>query len=126
MVGTILTSTQLVLCYSNDLIDNSMIEHGKLIPHLEFGSPEKAILEIIEVVRTDCQTKKLALSLQLEGIHSLAMKFDRQRLQQVVLNLAKNAIKFSHTSGEDIVISSRLVSKPDSLISESKQLEVSV
>ena len=54
------------------------------------------------------------------------MEFDRQRLQQVVLNLAKNAIKFSHANGEDIVISARIITKSDSLVSQSKQLEISV
>ena len=59
-------------------------------------------------------------------IHNVTLEFDRQRLQQVVLNLAKNAVKFSLPNGEDIVISSRIVAKPGSLISQSKQLEVSV
>ena len=54
------------------------------------------------------------------------MEFDRQRLQQVILNLVKNAVKFSVYDGENIVISSRIVTKPGSLISQRKQLEVSV
>ena len=47
------------MCYSNDLVDNSLIEHGKLVPYLEFGSPEKAILEVIEIVRSDFEGKKI-------------------------------------------------------------------
>ena len=59
-------------------------------------------------------------------IENLTMEFDRQRLQQVILNLVKNAVKFSFQDGENIVISSRIVAKPGSLISQRKQLEVSV
>ena len=59
-------------------------------------------------------------------IRNLTMEFDRQRLQQVILNLVKNAVKFSVHDGENIVISSRIVAKPGSLISQRKQLEVSV
>jgi len=43
-----------------------------------------------------------------------------------VLNLVKNAIKFSPVNGDNIVISARLIDKPGSLICQSKQLEVSV
>ena len=52
------------------------------------------------------------------------MDFDRQRLQQVLLNLAKNAIKFSHVGGENITIMAKVVPKPDHI--NCFQLEVSV
>ena len=80
MVKSILTSSQLIMCYANDLIDNSLIEHGKLIPILEFGSPEQAILEVIEIVRNDFEAKKVNLDLNLDSIHRWCMDFDRQRL----------------------------------------------
>ena len=99
MVKAIRASSQLVSYYSNDLIDSSMIEHGKLLLHLEFGFPEQSILEVIEVLRSDCESKQLKFELKLESIQNLQMKFDKQRLQQVVLNVAKNAIKFSHVNG---------------------------
>ena len=80
MMNTILTSSHLVLCYSNDLIDHNVMEHGKLLPHFEFGSPAQTIFEIIEVIRNDCKSKKLGLCMQLDTINNLQMEFDRQRL----------------------------------------------
>ena len=47
-------------------------------------------------------------------------------MQQILLNLVRNAIKFSHVHGDNIVISARLIEKPGSLNSQRKQLEVTV
>ena len=52
------------------------------------------------------------------------MHFDKQRLQQVVLNLMKNAIKFSHIRGEVITVTAQIIDKAG--IVEGKQLRVSV
>ena len=39
------------------------------------------------------------------------MEFDRQRFQQVLLNLVRNAIKFSHINGEEIDIQAGIIQK---------------
>ena len=64
--------------------------------------------------------------MKLDGISNLIMDFDRQRLQQVVLNLVKNAIKFSHVNGGNVIISAKIKTKNSSLITFAKQIEVSV
>ena len=58
-----------------------MIEHGKLHLQPEFCSPEQSILEVIEVLRSDCESKQLKFDLRLESIQNLKMKLDKQRLQ---------------------------------------------
>ena len=126
MVKTMLAASRLVLFYSNDLIDQNMIEHGHITAHMETCSPEQAIVEILDVVRGDCQSRKLVISLKLEEIQGMVLECDRQRLQQILLNLVRNAIKFSHVHGDNIVISARLIEKPGSLISNRKQIEVTV
>ena len=63
MVESILTSSQMIVCVTNDLVDNYMIEHCKLIPHLEFGSPTQAILEVVKIVRYDLESKELSCNL---------------------------------------------------------------
>ena len=34
-----LASSQLVICFTNDLVDNNFIEHGSFKPMMQFGSP---------------------------------------------------------------------------------------
>ena len=43
-----------------------MIEHGKLLLHPEFGSPEKAIIEVTEILQCDFEGKKLNFELKLD------------------------------------------------------------
>ena len=96
------------MCYSNDLVDNSLLEHGRFVPCLEFGSPEQAITEILDIVHVDCESKGLSCKVDLDIIKGTTMKFDYKRLQQVMLNLMKNAVKFSLIDGADIVIIAKL------------------
>ena len=77
MVEAIKTSSQLIMCYANDLVDNSLIEHGKLVPHIEYGSPVQAILEVIKIMRNDFESKKLAVQLNMEQIFGWSMEFDQ-------------------------------------------------
>ena len=77
MVEAIKTSSQLIMCYANDLVDNSLIEHGKLVPHSEFGSPVQAILEVVKIVRNDFESKKLHIKLKIELIFGWYMEFDQ-------------------------------------------------
>ena len=73
MVKTMLAASRLVLFFSNDLIDQNMIEHGHISSHMETCSPEQAILEILDVVRGDCQSRKLVINLKLEEIQGIVL-----------------------------------------------------
>jgi len=62
MVKTLRSASRLVLFYSNDLIDQNTIEQGHLAAHNEGCFPAEAIVDILEVLRGDCQSRKLAFS----------------------------------------------------------------
>ena len=59
MVKSIMASSQLVMCFTNDLIDNSFLENGSFRPMMQFGSPSEAISDIIQIVQGDAEIKKL-------------------------------------------------------------------
>ena len=104
MVNSIMASSQLVICFTNDLIDNSFLENGSFRPIMQFGSPSEAIRDIIQIVQGDAEIKKLKCELFDESVRCWQMNFDKQRLQQVVLNLLRNAIKFSGSGNGSIEI----------------------
>ena len=69
MVKAVLASSLLVTCYSNDLIDRNIMEYGKLVPRLHYGSPEKAIIEAIEIVRNDFKDREINVFLESVVVH---------------------------------------------------------
>ena len=71
---------------------------------MQFGSPSEAISDIIQIVQGDAEIKKLKCVLIDDKVKNWQMKFDKQRLQQVVLNLLRNSIKFSSAGAENIEI----------------------
>jgi PAS domain S-box-containing protein len=89
----------------DDLLDLTRIRGGKL--HLERGviDAHDLIQQVVEICREDLRSKGLVLALDLaaRGHHVDA---DPARLQQVLWNLIKNAIKFTPAGGT-ITIQSR-------------------
>lgn len=77
MAKTMLSASRLVLFYSNDLVDQNMIEQGHLATDREACFPAEAICDILEVLRGDCQSRKLAFTLKLEEVQALCVRCDR-------------------------------------------------
>ena len=94
MAKTFLISSKLLQWHANDLLDQSIIENGRLVATLNYGSANEAILELVPLVESIIGHKSLTFEWRLDGVKDLYLKFDKQRLQQLVLNLASNAIKF--------------------------------
>ena len=57
MLKMIITSSRLVLCHSNDLLDYNILEHGILIPCFEVSSLQKAAQEVLDIARLDSASK---------------------------------------------------------------------
>ncbi|WP_119155032.1 hybrid sensor histidine kinase/response regulator [Caldimonas tepidiphila] len=83
----------------DDLLDLNSIGHGKL--HLEHRPVDLHVVvrSVVEMCAADVQDKGLRLSLDLAARHSGVLG-DEARLQQVVWNLVRNAVKFTPAGGE--------------------------
>ncbi len=88
-----------LLVLVNDLIDLSRIEAGQFeIVARQFNLPD--ILEqVIQMLRLDVEQKGLTLQLKIEPGLPHFLRGDRIRLQQVLVNLVSNAIKFTDSGG---------------------------
>ena len=78
----------------DDLLDLTRVVKGKLVVTLEKVDVHELIRHVITVCNEDVQSKKIELRTRLEA-RDFAVKADSGRLQQVLWNILRNAVKFS-------------------------------
>jgi signal transduction histidine kinase len=86
-----------------DLLDVSRLESGRLEIQREPVDLGELIADVVGDFRASAQSRDIVFSRPDEGMEVLG---DRQRLEQVVVNLLQNAIKYS-PQGEQIVVALR-------------------
>jgi signal transduction histidine kinase len=98
----------------DDLLDLSRIIHGKL--ELCRGSTDlhEIVLESIATLQAEATAKGVALSHELGADYS-GVVGDAVRLKQVMINLLKNAVKFTPETGS-IKVTSELTSDQRAII----------
>jgi PAS domain S-box-containing protein len=82
-----------------DLLDFAGIRFGKMRVDLEPLQPARAVTSATEVVRSQAETKGVAIDLAISDADAYVLA-DDSRLQQVVWNLLSNAIKFTPRDGQ--------------------------
>lgn len=94
-VETILSSTQMLLTLVNDILDVSKIASGKLeIEQVEFNL-HNILSNIQNILNPMATAKDLDLCYQIEPDVPGYLIGDQVRLQQILVNLISNAIKFT-------------------------------
>ncbi len=82
----------------DDLLDLSRIGQGKLWLHREVVDAHRLIRQAVEICRDGAEAAGLRLELALDAAEH-HVEADPARLQQVVWNLVKNAVKFTPAGG---------------------------
>lgn len=96
LADTVGTAAQGLLTLLNDILDISKIEAGQLDLEAVPFSPGAVANEVMEILGPQARAKGLALGLESgEGLPQ-RMLGDPLRFRQVLMNLAGNAIKFTH------------------------------
>jgi signal transduction histidine kinase/CheY-like chemotaxis protein len=90
-------SAQALLTIINDLLDFSKIEAGCFtLDPVSFHLP-KLLDQTLKPLRVRCRDKGLALDLEIDPSAPENILADSMRLQQILINLVGNAIKFTAT-----------------------------
>ncbi|MBE2216450.1 MAG: response regulator [Opitutaceae bacterium] len=101
-VSTIKASAEALLHVINDILDFSKIEAGHVhIDHEPFNARD-VIAAAVAVLQPRAAEKKLSLAFDWDAAVPRAWVGDKDRLRQVVLNLAGNAIKFTRQGAVQI------------------------
>jgi signal transduction histidine kinase len=100
------SNTQHLAGLINDLLDLSKIESGKIELHTNRISLDRLVREVVETLRPVAAEKAIALEL-VDNESSVFVRADRDKLNQVLINLIGNAVKFTPTHGQVTVAASR-------------------
>ena len=96
------SSARSLLGLLNDILDFSKIEAGKLELDLQPFSMDRVLRDLSVIVSSNLGSKPVEVLFDLDPTMPAEMVGDSMRLQQVLINLSGNAVKFTH-SGEIIV-----------------------
>jgi PAS domain S-box-containing protein len=98
-VNNIIESTHYLTSMVNDLLDESQIESKSISLHNEYFNPVEMLEKTKATMSTLAAKKGLTFRIEVDPELPNELYGDVNRLQQVVINLAGNAIKFT-TQGE--------------------------
>ena len=102
-------SSQHLLSLINGVLDMSRIESGKVtIDESEVHLPE-IIHDLKTIIQSNVSSKQLELCIDTQDVVHEDIITDKLRLNQVLLNILSNAIKFTPAGGR---ISFRIIEKP--------------
>lgn len=106
-INIISVSGQNLLTTINDILDFSKIESGKFDLYVVEFETEKLLYAVESVLMSMCIVKKLNLHISCEENFPKILKGDVDRIRQILINFASNAIKFTPENG---TISIKLIS----------------
>jgi PAS domain S-box-containing protein len=93
-----------LLSIIRDILDYSKIEAGKVDIHVSAFSPVEEVKAQLEILGAIAQKKEISLLLEEELGSPLVVEADRDKINQILLNLIGNALKFTPEGGKVTVI----------------------
>ncbi len=107
-LSKITTSSNHLLSLINDVLDMSRIESGKVkIEEKEMSLPE-IMHDLKTIVQADISSKQLEFYIDTADVVNENVMCDSLRLNQILLNLLSNAMKFTEPGG---IVSVRIIQK---------------
>lgn len=79
----------------DDVLDFSRMEEGRLALQLRPFLPKVLFQHVLEMYKAEAESKKLAITLIVEGQTELWLKGDEVRIRQILSKLLDNALKFT-------------------------------
>ncbi len=99
LLGKLQVAGRSLLGIINDVLDLAKIEAGELSVEQIPYRPGELLLELDSVLGDQARAKGLAWTITLDERVPALLLGDRQRLNQVLVNLLSNALKFTKTGG---------------------------
>ena len=97
-LGHILSAARHLLALINEVLDIAAIEAGRLALSLEPVAVADVVSETVSLIRPLADQHSILLGTPAHSCDQHVLG-DRQRLKQILLNLASNAVKYNHQGG---------------------------
>jgi PAS domain S-box-containing protein len=108
-LGTVRENSRVLLSLIDDLLDITRIEAGEMSLKRENCSLRQVVTDAVEAVRTKAEAKQLRLEIELDASTPAVIATTRPRLQQILVNLLDNAIKF--TERGTVMLTVRMINR---------------
>ena len=96
----IMSSSNHLLSLINDILDMSRIESGKVTLQEKECILSEQIHNLVNMIRPQMRAKRLEFYADTFGIHDENLIFDPLKLNQVLINILSNAVKFTPPGGQ--------------------------
>ena len=90
------SSSRLLLFFVNDILDFSKIKARKFKKNITCFNVREAVEEIVSIQQQQADALRTRIETNFQNI-SENIKTDKQRMQQILLNLVSNSLKFTHS-----------------------------
>lgn len=110
-VKKISVSSQYLLNLINDILDMSKIESGKTSLHIETFCLSDMLDSIYTVIKPQTKAKKQKFSIEKKNFTEDYVQGDRLRINQILMNLLSNSVKYTQEHGQIHLTVSTLPSK---------------
>lgn len=98
-VGFIMQSGQHLLSLINDVLDLAKIEQGHTKINLQEVNTKELISDICALIRPQATQRLITIKNNTSSEPALLIKADLNKIKQVLLNFASNAIKYNNENG---------------------------
>ncbi len=98
-LNKILTSSKHLLNLINDVLDMSHIESGKIRLEEQTVDLTAVIRDLQTIIQADVRAKQIDLHVETHQMTDNLIVCDRLRLNQVLLNILSNAVKYTDSGG---------------------------
>lgn len=100
---TISQCSHMLLALVNDLLDLAKLEAGRMQIHFQPSCIAPLVALVVDEFDSLCSDRQIAIRME-EGFEELELNLDAERIKQVLRNLLANAVKFSPSNSEVIVV----------------------
>ena len=98
-IDEITTASMHLLGILNDVLDMAKIEAGKFEVVRDPFSVRAALGEVVAIINQRCEEKLIAFEHTVNDLPDIWLAGDKLRLNQVLINLLGNAVKFTNADG---------------------------